>query len=192
MTYIAIISAVNRRRIRRARTWLEGRAPADELLVVGATLDAANELVRSVAKGRAAVFGWHRLTLSQLAVAIAAPMLAARALTSLGQIGTEAIVARIVHRLHEEGRLRRYHTVAAAPGFPRAVSRVITELGLARLPRDAIAGAVPDLVPLIETYEAELRDAAWSSRAPSPMMENGVQDEAEHRAGGSTIPTATR
>jgi hypothetical protein len=51
---------------------------------------------------------------------------------------------------------------------------------------------VPDLVALIETYEAELRDAAWSSRAPSPMMENGVQDEAEHRAGGSTIPTATR
>jgi hypothetical protein len=51
---------------------------------------------------------------------------------------------------------------------------------------------VPDLVPLIETYEAELRDAAWLSRAPSPMMENGVQGEVEHRVGGSTIPTATR
>jgi ATP-dependent helicase/nuclease subunit B len=159
MSHIAIISAVNRRRIRRARTWLEGRGAADELLIVGATLDAANELVRGIAKERAAAFGWHRLTLSQLAAAIAGPLLATRGLAPLNQIGIEATVARLVHRLHEEGRLARYHAVGAAPGFPRAVSGVITELRLARLPRDAIAGAVPDLVPLIETYEAELKEA---------------------------------
>jgi ATP-dependent helicase/nuclease subunit B len=159
MSHIAIISAVNRRRIRRARTWLEGRAPADELLVVGATLDAANELVRGAAKDRAAAFGWHRLTLSQLAATIAARLLATRALAPLSRLGMEAIVARLIHRLHEDGGLRRYHAVAAAPGFPRAVAGVITELRLARLPRHAIGGAVPDLVPLIETYEAGLQDA---------------------------------
>jgi ATP-dependent helicase/nuclease subunit B len=159
MSHIAIISAVNRRRIRRARAWLEGRAAAEEVLIVGATLDAANELARSIAKEKAAAFGWHRLTLPQLAAAIAAPALATRGLIPLSRIGTDAIVARLVHRLNEEGRLGRYQTVAAAPGFPRAAAGAITELRLARLPLDSVAASVPDLVPLIETYEAELKQA---------------------------------
>ena len=80
MSATAVISAVNQRRIQRALAWLEGRVPAEEVLIVGATLDAANELARRVAKERGAAFGWHRLTLSQLAAAIAAPALAARGL----------------------------------------------------------------------------------------------------------------
>ena len=117
MSAIAFISAVNRYRVRRARTWLEGRTAADELLIVGASVDAANELVRGVANEKAAAFGWHRLTLSQLAAAIAAPVLATCALAPLSRIGAEAIVARLVHRLYEDGRLRRYHTVAARTGI---------------------------------------------------------------------------
>ncbi len=140
-------------------SWLEGRAAAEEVLIVGTTLDAANELARGVAKEKGAAFGWHRLTLSQLAAAIAAPVLATRGLIPLSRIGTEAIVARLVHRLNEEGRLSRYHAVAAAPGFPRTVAAVITELRLATFPPDAIAGLVPDLVPLIGTHEAELKEA---------------------------------
>src|SRR6202047_2264576 len=159
MSANAIISAVNHRRIRRARAWLEGRAAAEEVLIVGATLDAANELARGVAKEKGAAFGWDRLQWSQLAAAIAAPVLATRGLIPLSRIGTEAIVARLVHRLNEEGRLGRYHAVAAAPGFPRALAGVITELRLARSPPDAIAGLVPDLVPLLGTYEAELKEA---------------------------------
>jgi RecB family exonuclease len=61
--------------------------------------------------------------------------------------------------LYEEGRLGRYRTVAAAPGFSRALSGVIMELRLASLPVDRVAEAVPDLVPLIEAYEAELKEA---------------------------------
>ena len=159
MSAIAVISAVNQRRIRRARAWLEGRVPAEEVLIVGATLDAANELARRVAKERGAAFGWHRLTLSQLAAAIAAPALAARGLVPLSRVGTEAIVARLVHRLRAEGGLGRYHAVAATPGFPRAVAGVIAELRLARLPPDAVGSVAPDLVPLIGAYEAELAEA---------------------------------
>jgi hypothetical protein len=50
MRMTAVISVMNHRRIRRARAWLNGRIPAEEVLIVGATLDAANELARSVAK----------------------------------------------------------------------------------------------------------------------------------------------
>src|SRR3954452_12785507 len=103
MSATAVISAVSQRRIQRALAWLEGRAPAEEVLIVGATLDAANELARRVANESCAAFGWHRLTLAQLAAAIAAPALAARGLIPLSRVGTEAIVARLVHRLRAEG-----------------------------------------------------------------------------------------
>ena len=159
MSATAVISAVNHRRIRRARAWLESRVPAEEVLIVGATLDAANELARRVAKEKGAAFGWHRLTLSQLAAAIAAPVLAARGLVPLSRVGTEAIVARLVHRLKAEGGLGHYHAVAATPGFPRAIAGVIAELRLARLPSDAVGSVAPDLVPLIGAYEAELAEA---------------------------------
>ena len=125
MSAIAVISTVNLRRILRARAWLESRVRAEEVLLVGATLDAANELVRRVAKEKGAAFGWHRLTLPQLAAAVAAPALATRGLVPLNQLGTEAVVARLVHRLRAEDGLSQYRAVANTPGFPRAIAGVI-------------------------------------------------------------------
>jgi len=66
MNCVAFVSAANRPRIRRAEAWLESRTAAEELVIVGTTLDAANELARSVAKKKGAAFGWHRLTLLSL------------------------------------------------------------------------------------------------------------------------------
>src|ERR1700720_2530362 len=108
MSATAVTSAVNHRRIRRARAWLESRELAEEVVIVGASLDAANELGRRVAKEKGAAFGWHRITLSQLAAAIAAPALATLGLVTLSRLGTEAIVARVVHRLKAEGEMSRY------------------------------------------------------------------------------------
>jgi ATP-dependent helicase/nuclease subunit B len=159
MSVRAVTSSVGHRRIHRAQRWLENRAAAEEVLIIGATLDAANELARRVAKKKGAAFGWHRLTLPQSAFAIAAPILAARGLTPLSGIGARAFVARLVHRLNIEGRLRHYQSVVTSPGFPRAVAGVVAELRLARISRDAIAAWAPHLAPLTEAYEAELKDA---------------------------------
>jgi putative transposase len=106
----AVISSAGHRRIDRAQRWLENRAAAEEVLIIGATLDAANELARRVANKKGAAFGWHRLTLPQSAFAIAAPVLAARGLTPLTGIGARAFVARLVHRTNTEGRLRHYQS----------------------------------------------------------------------------------
>ena len=122
MSVHAVTSSAGHRRIRRAQRWLESRAAAEEVLIVGATLDAANQLAREVAKKKGAAFGWHRLTLPQSAFAIAAPILAARRLTPLSRIGAGALVARL-------------QSVAMTPGFPRAVAGVIAELRLARISR---------------------------------------------------------
>jgi hypothetical protein len=122
---IVAISTVNHRRIRRARAWLESRALAEEVLIVGASLDAANELARRVVAEKGAAFGWHRLTLPQLAAALAAPLLAERGLVPLSRLGAIAVVARVVHRLKSERRLGRYQLIGDAPGFARAIAAVM-------------------------------------------------------------------
>lgn len=153
-----IISASNHRRIREARSWLEAREPTEEVLIVGATLDAANELARTVARERGAVLGWHRLSLPQLAAAVARPTLASRGLVPISRIGTHAIAARLVHKLKQGDGLGRYDTVAGTPGFPRAVAAVIMELRLANLSHEHVRPVAPDLVPLVSSYERELSE----------------------------------
>jgi len=54
MSANAIVSAANDRRIRRAHAWLERRSAGEEVLIVGATLDAVNELARSGATTKGA------------------------------------------------------------------------------------------------------------------------------------------
>jgi ATP-dependent helicase/nuclease subunit B len=160
MTAHAVVSATSYRRTEQARVWLGTRDVAEEVLLVGASLDAANELARCLADKRGAAFGWHRLTLPQLAAAVAAPALALRGLIPLSRAGAEAMVARVVHRLGADGRLGRYDAIAATPGFPRAVAGVIGELRLARLSADRVAGVAPDLALLMGTFETELAEAA--------------------------------
>ena len=124
---------MSHRRIARARAWLKARAPAEELLIIGASLDAANELARGVAQTSGSAFGWHRFTLPQLAAALAAPTVAARGVVPVGRLGVEAIVSRTVHALSSGGALGRYARIANAPGFSRAIAGVLTELRLAAL-----------------------------------------------------------
>ena len=161
MRAIAVTSVAHRRRLERARAWLESRGQSEELLVVGATLDGPNELVRSIIKNTGFAFGWHRLGISQLAFAIASPALTARGLAPLSRLGTEAIVARLIHKLKLDGQLKKYKIVAEAPGFPRAITSVIAELRSARLQSGAVDDVAPDLVTLIEEYERQLADGSF-------------------------------
>jgi hypothetical protein len=116
-----LISTASHRRLARALAWLEARAPAEEVLIIGATLDAANELARRVVQARGAAFGWHRLTLAQLAAVLAASAPRACRILPLGQLGVQAICARVVHRLANKGGLGRYSSIANGPGFARAL-----------------------------------------------------------------------
>lgn len=165
MSRIAFISPASKARVGRAELWLDRRAAAEEVLIVGATLDAANELARHVAKKKGAAFGWHRLTLSQLAFSVAEPALATRSLTPLTRIGADALVTRLAHRINAEGKLRAYEAVSRTPGFPRAVARVITEVRLARLSTNAIADAAPNLAPIMQEYGAELEQSGLTDWA---------------------------
>ncbi len=47
MGFTVVTSAASRHRIACGRDWLKSRAPAEEVLIIGASLGAANELARN-------------------------------------------------------------------------------------------------------------------------------------------------
>ena len=162
MNATACTSFASHRRIARARAWLMARAPAEELLIIGTTLDATNELARAVAQTTGGAFGWHRFTLAQLTAALAAPTMAARGIVPAGRLGVEAIVCRAVHALSPGGALGRYACIAKAPGFPRAIANVLTEIRLAAVGPEVLGKVAPDLLLLLRAYEAELAEGKFT------------------------------
>ena len=160
-----ITSSASHSRIGRARAWLETRLPAEEILILAATDDAANELARDVARNKGAAFRWHRLSLAQFAAVLAGPRLAERGLVTVGDLGVRAVCARVVHRLAANGALGRYAIIANAPGFAPALARVMTDLRLANLDPDTVRGVAPDLTPLLEAYESDLSEGGFTDWA---------------------------
>ncbi|MCC7538866.1 MAG: hypothetical protein IT379_21755, partial [Deltaproteobacteria bacterium] len=88
------VSPVASDRIAVASAWLEARRPGEQVLVVGATIEAAHALVRSVVARRGSAFGWHRASLGSLAMSLALDELAARRLVPAGALVHEALAAR--------------------------------------------------------------------------------------------------
>jgi hypothetical protein len=156
-------------------------------LIIGASLDAANELARSVVHTAGSVFGWHRFTLAQLAATLAKPTMAARSVIPVGGLGVVATVTRAIQALSSRGALGRYTAIANGPGFPRAIANVLSELRLASAHADALKMVDADLVSLLRAYEADLEErklidwpgilriatktAAQRSVAPHPLMQ---------------------
>jgi hypothetical protein len=74
-------------RLDAARQFVLDSPPAAEVLVVGATRGAADDLVRALAGARGATFGLYRFSLTQLAARLAAPLLAADRLSPATALG---------------------------------------------------------------------------------------------------------
>jgi hypothetical protein len=162
MGLTAVTSAASRHRIARARDWLNARRPAEEVLIIGPTLSAANELTRGLAQEKRASFGYHRLTLGQLASALAAPALSSQRTVPLGALGIQAVTNRAIHTLSEVGALGRYANLTSGPGFARAIVNVITELRLERIEPHVVAQVAPDLRLLLQAYERELGEHGFT------------------------------
>ena len=152
-------------RIERVTAWLAARARDGELLVVGATLEAANHAIRAVVKERSAVFGWYRETLPMLAWRLAAPAIASRGAALIGGLARHALCARAIKIARDEGKLSSFEEVADRPGFPRALARTIRELELADIDHEALASSSPELAALLAHYRRELDAASLVDRA---------------------------
>lgn len=131
---------------------------ADRVLVIGASRAAADEFAFKAASRRGGLFNVVRVGYAELAAKLALPTLARRGLSPTGGLGVEAIAARAAFTTHAAGRLTYFAPVADLPGFPRALSRTLSELRLGQVTAGEVSqvpDAGADLAELLRAVEAE-------------------------------------
>jgi ATP-dependent helicase/nuclease subunit B len=162
-------------RLDAARRFLGDRPPASELIIVGASRGAADDLARATARQAGATFGITRFSFTELAARAAAGHPAAGRRVAGTQAGAEAIAAHAVFDALGDRELAYFEPVARMPGFPKALARTIHELRLAGVRsvdqaamlegsaiRDRGRG---DLFRLLTRVEAELARSGVDDRA---------------------------
>ena len=166
MPRLLLTSPIASARLARAEGWLAARPRGEEVLVIGASQEAATDLTRRVARQHGASFGWYRATLGRVAAALAGPELAARGIAAAGALPLEAICARVIDTLRRSGGLGRLAAAAGFPNLPRALARTIAEVRLAGVDPGHLRGeGTEELVRIHEAYEAELSRAKIADRA---------------------------
>jgi hypothetical protein len=155
-------------RIAAARGWIGSLAPGTEALVVAASHEAADDLLREFTVSRGASFGIHRLTLNRLIGVLASEHMVNAGLAPAAGLAAEAVAARAVFRLKPTSRLAYFGPVAERPGFPAALARTVVELRLNGVEPARIAtlgGAGAAIAAMLEQFEIELREANLLDRA---------------------------
>jgi CRISPR/Cas system-associated exonuclease Cas4 (RecB family) len=160
-----VVSSHADQRTEAARAWLSERERGEEVVVVAAHADAASERVRDVAGEAGGAFGWQRTTLARLAGTLASPTLAERGRVPIGRLASEAVVARVLHELGERDALGRFADSGRGPGIVRAAASAIDELRGAHIEPASLAAEAPELVSMLEAYDAALEDSGLADRA---------------------------
>src|SRR5687767_8063317 len=99
-------------RLRFAAAFVERFPGAAEVLIVGASRGAADDLARRVTAARGATFGLHRVSLTQLAVRLAAAEMARLGVAPATALGAEAVAARVSFEALGERALAYFAPVA--------------------------------------------------------------------------------
>ncbi|MQA31361.1 MAG: PD-(D/E)XK nuclease family protein [Luteitalea sp.] len=155
-------------RLGAATRFLQHRPPSAEVIIVGASRGAADDLVRSATRRLGATFGLWRFSLTELAARSAAPHLAETTRAPVSQVAGEAIATRAVFDAVAASELTYFKPVAAMPGFPKALARTIDELRLSGVAADRLTSLGPagaDLAVLLTRVEEQLDRAAVDDRA---------------------------
>ncbi len=156
-------------RLAAARSFLGGRPPAAEIIIVGASRGAADDLARAISRDQGATFGITRFSLTELAARAAASYPAERRRIPGTQAGAEAVAAHAVFGALEAGELGYFEPVARMPGFPKALARTLHELRLAGVRTtdhaDRMDPAQADLFRLLDRVESEMSRAGVDDRA---------------------------
>ncbi|HEY8515122.1 MAG TPA: PD-(D/E)XK nuclease family protein [Candidatus Binatia bacterium] len=163
-----VVAADAATRTAAAARWLEAQRADAELLVVAASQQAADELVRDATRAHGARFGVHRTTLGRLAALLAVPGLARERLAPASQLSLTAVAARATYRALKEGRLPYLGRVADRPGFATALARTLDELRTSGIGTDALRAlgrTGRDLAELADAAAAELDALRVADRA---------------------------
>jgi ATP-dependent helicase/nuclease subunit B len=166
-------SAGAEERLNAARAFLASFAEATELLVIGASREAADDLCRDLTRTRGTTFGLHRFTLGQYASRVAGPSLAEQGLALCTPLGAEAVAARAAFEAKRRNTLSYLEPVVGCPGLPRALASTLNELRQAQVPSSSLRRLPlpgPDLATLLDEYERQLKGAQAADRATLLLM----------------------
>ena len=155
-------------RLAEARRFLQSQPSSAEVVIVGASRGAADDLARRLAAERGATFGITRFSLTELAARAAAVHLAGVRRTPATNTGAEAAAARAVFGAVAAGEVEYFGPVARTPGFPKALARTVHELRLAGVSVADLVDrnrAARDVGHLLERIEEQLRQASTTDRA---------------------------
>jgi CRISPR/Cas system-associated exonuclease Cas4 (RecB family) len=130
-------------RLNAAMRFIDSFPPSTEILVVGATRDAADDFAREASLRHGATFGLHRFSIAQLAAKLAAADLAGAGMAPSTSLGVEAIAARVVFESRQRRELTYVTPVTDLPGFARALAATASDLRLAGVEAGSLA-PLPD------------------------------------------------
>ena len=168
MIFRAVQSGSSRIRLRQAHQFVSQFPAGTEVLLLGASRGAVDDLARSIAMEKGATFGLHRLSFTQLAARLAASDLAAGGQAASSALGYEAVAARAAFEAAKDEALDYFSPVSNTPGFPKALARTLQELRLAGDPAGSLGGLLrsgPDLADLLDRVETLMSEAGASDRA---------------------------
>src|SRR3954452_946523 len=155
-------------RLQEARRFVERHAADGDVVIVGASRGAADDLARSIAAVKGATIGIHRFSPAQLARRLAAPVLAAQGLAPVTALASEAVAARATFEAQRASALRYFAPVARTPGFPRALARTLQEVRLAGIDANRLGDLPlggPDLETLLARFEEQFAASSANHRA---------------------------
>ena len=162
------VSADAAHRVQFARDWIQSYPSDTEMLVVAHSAEAATDLYLGVISASGAWFGVKRLTLNGLASRLAQHALAASGTAPASNLSFTAVVARAIHSLHSDGKLKYFAPVATRPGFPIAVAKTLEELRMNEVEPESLARLTrggKDLAAIAVLVDQELTQARLSDRA---------------------------
>jgi len=163
-----ISSASVEDRLAAVVAFVEAAGPAAEILLVGASRDAADDVAREISARRGATFGLHRLSPVQAAARCAAAELARRGLAPVTGLGLEALAARVAFEARDAGDLPYFGDVSRFPGFAPALGATLGELRGERIDAGRVAAAgdhAAEVALLLRRFEAQLGSAGVADRA---------------------------
>jgi ATP-dependent helicase/nuclease subunit B len=169
-------------RLGAAGTFIERLPVATEILLVGASRDAADDLARRITLARGTTFGLHRASLMHLVVRLAAAEMARLGLAPATALGTEAVAARASFEALREHTLQYFEPVARFPGFDRALAATLGELRRGGVRPGALGPlGVParDVEELARRFEGQLEAGKLADRAALLTMATRTLAEAQ-------------
>ncbi|MCS7025853.1 MAG: exodeoxyribonuclease V subunit gamma [Bryobacteraceae bacterium] len=171
--------------IEAACAFLKAQAPHSEVLVVGPSRSALDDLIRLHSP---ALAGIHRYTLRQLVGVLSEKAMAERGLAPVNFFGIEALAARAAHRLFSRKEFRYFEPVCRRPGFARSLARTLSELRLFEIPPEPVGALGPageDLARLGRIYEELLAESALADEAR--MLKLALACAKDHHLAGLPV-----